>query len=208
MLGRSEMPMLGNNIMPMLGNNIMPMLGNDVIDLTEARALRKEHDERFLNRVFTTAERSCILGAIDPALALWMIWAAKESLFKIESRRDPSAIFAHQKILAPGLTEIALAGLGHLRVEHAGLRFEWEWTEDFLHCVVASAEWRGKVELGTDVRALALRIIGVPSAEIRREPGPVRPLAPIAFVAGRALPGIVSLSHDGRFVAAAVSKIL
>jgi hypothetical protein len=183
------------------------MLGNDVIDLAEARALCKERDERFLNRVFTAEERSCIAGAIDPALALWMIWAAKESLFKIESRRNPAAVFAHQKFRVPGLLEITFAANGPLHLELGELQFQWEWTEQFLHCVVASAGWSGTVEEGNDVRALALRMIGVKGAEIRREPGPVRALAPVAWLGNKALPGIVSLSHDGRFIAAAVSKI-
>ena len=182
------------------------MLGNDVIDLAEARSLGKESDGRFLARVFTEEEHACITRAKDPALALWMIWAAKESLFKIESRRDPSAIFAHRSFPVPGLGGIANAIGGSLRFEHGFLRFEWEWDAERLHCVVGSVAWEGGAELGECARTVALRLLKVPGAEIRREPGPVRPLAPVACVRGQVLPVIVSLSHDGRFAAAVISK--
>lgn len=187
----------------MPGSLSMPLLGNDVIDLREARAFQKERDQRFLARVFTGGERVRIAAAADPALVLWMIWAAKECLFKIASREDPRAVFAHRSFPVP---EFAEPTGGELKLRHEHLTYHWEWNEERLHCVVGSGTWENLAEEGTDTRALALRLLAIPGARIERFPGPVRPLAPVAMLGAAALPGIVSLSHDGRFAAAAITR--
>jgi phosphopantetheinyl transferase (holo-ACP synthase) len=181
----------------------MPCLGNDVVDLREARALAKENDERFLARIFTPAERACIQSARDPALTLWMIWAGKECLFKIASRENPRAIFAHRAFIVPTIEPSA----GHeLRFLQEGLTYHWEWNKERLHCVVGSGPWESAAEEGAETRALALRILAVPGARIVRHPGPGRDLAPVAQLGEYVLADLVSLSHDGRFAAAAILR--
>ncbi len=62
------------------------MLGNDVIDLdlvkTESDPLRKG----WLEKIFTAGERRWIFDSPDPDLAVWTLWAVKESAYKAHVR--------------------------------------------------------------------------------------------------------------------------
>ncbi|MGZ3650958.1 MAG: 4'-phosphopantetheinyl transferase superfamily protein [Bdellovibrionota bacterium] len=210
------------------------MLGNDVVDLALARESAKEEDSRFLARVFTTAEQECIHGAPDPALALWQIWSAKECLFKIVSRQNPAALFAHREYCPP--LSAALGRPAPLDLAESftwnrlQLRVSWDWNSQFLHCVVGLGAWESRVELcgreeprlsprelesahspeSRGVRCLAKRLLGEYTGrnfEIVREASSERRLAPVAYLSGESVAGpTISLSHDGQYIAAAVSN--
>jgi phosphopantetheine--protein transferase-like protein len=72
-------------------------IGNDVIDLTVPGSQGKEHDRRFLDRVFTPVEQARISSAPSPTAALWLCWAAKEAAYKALKKHDSSLIFAHRQ---------------------------------------------------------------------------------------------------------------
>lgn len=126
------------------------LLGNDIVDLKEA----PEASRRFLERVFAPAERECIAGARDPALALWMLWSGKESAFKIARKLRPEAVFAHRDYVFTDET-LALVGscdpLGEklsasLLYQQLQISLCWQWNRDYVHCV---AGWRaGEVFAG------------------------------------------------------------
>jgi phosphopantetheine--protein transferase-like protein len=61
-------------------------VGIDVVDLTTDRIRTRELGPRFLQRVFTEAERSRIESAPDPTAETWTLWAAKEAGFKVISK--------------------------------------------------------------------------------------------------------------------------
>lgn len=61
-------------------------VGIDVVDFTADRVRTRELGARFLDRVFTEAERSRIEGAPDPVPEIWALWAAKEAGFKVVSK--------------------------------------------------------------------------------------------------------------------------
>jgi len=61
-------------------------LGNDVVDLLHPGGGRRGRGARFLDRVCSPAEKEIILASSDPDLALWVHWAAKESIFKSASK--------------------------------------------------------------------------------------------------------------------------
>lgn len=60
-------------------------VGIDVVDCFEKRMRGKADDSRFVARVFTDRETDQIRNAADPDLVLWMMWAAKEAVFKAET---------------------------------------------------------------------------------------------------------------------------
>jgi len=52
---------------------------------------------RFVERVFTAAEREAIEGGADPDLEVWFGWAAKEAAYKVVSKvRGEAPIFVHR----------------------------------------------------------------------------------------------------------------
>jgi phosphopantetheine--protein transferase-like protein len=73
------------------------VVGNDVVDLSDPRCSEKHADARFLERVFTAAERRTIAVADEPDLMLWTLWAAKEAAFKALSKHlGAPPVFRHR----------------------------------------------------------------------------------------------------------------
>jgi len=226
------------------------LLGNDVVDRKETGAQDKHLDGRFVGRVFTFEEAAAIRQATDPTLALWMIWAAKESVFKVIRKLDPEVVFAHRDFF---VGEEFLARIGkaapsggrlNSRIVHKENDFALmlNWSEEFVHCL---AGWRRRGILHSEelealtavrietmtripcdlsareldsvhseesrqVRLLAKRLLGehheLHRAELVRERTLTRFLPPEVLDEGQPAVGIdLSLSHDGRFVAAAIT---
>jgi phosphopantetheinyl transferase (holo-ACP synthase) len=226
------------------------LLGNDVVDRKDPGAEGKHLDGRFLARVFTREEAICIREASEPSLALWMIWSAKESVFKVMSKLDPELIFSHrdfavgEEFLVRVLETAASQGRFDARITYKDDEFALllSWNDDYVHCL---AGWRRRGVLEAEelealtavrveqisphlgelsereldsvhspesrqVRLLAKRLLKehheLDGPELVRERGPRRFLPPTVQEKGLASPGIdLSLSHDGRFVAAAIT---
>ena len=70
------------------------LVGNDIIDLGDPESALDALHPRFAQRVFSDEERQRIARSPDPGATLWTLWAAKESAYKIEKKRDPAAIFS------------------------------------------------------------------------------------------------------------------
>lgn len=87
------------------------MVGNDVVDLDDPEAAVEGLNPRFDQRVFSSEERRRLETAGDAHVLRWILWAAKESAYKLAKRNDPETQFAHS------LFEVDLAeeGLGTVR---------------------------------------------------------------------------------------------
>ncbi|MGE5361951.1 MAG: 4'-phosphopantetheinyl transferase superfamily protein [Bacteroidales bacterium] len=220
-------------------------IGNDIVDLAEAGVAGKERDRRFLERVFTAAERAQILDAMAPTLALWKTWAAKEAAYKVACKIREKVIFAHHAF------EVVMERHeGLVRFEDLVVRVRWELQREYVHCVgqlvpdhadasrprglppengsrhhflsavahalqpldgsLTTAERASVHSLASErARLLARKITeqwGLGSAEIIRRWRTWGWSAPVLAREGRRVEGFdVSLSHDGRYVAAAVA---
>lgn len=209
--------------------NTRAWIGNDIVDLAEPGVAGKERDRRFLERVFTPAERAAILDAAAPTLALWKAWTAKETAFKVASKLRSRLVFRHQAF------EVAAAS-AQVRFEDLVIRVRWEAARDYIHCIgqLADAGWKqvSGVAHQDDETLDALLLTEAEQASVysmasararllarqltrRWDIQRVEVLrlwrtwgwsAPVLAEEGRRLAGFdVSLSHDGRFVAAALS---
>ena len=83
-------------------------MGNDVVDLREPRSPGQSEKSGFLHRVFTDAETAWIRkGAVgaDRDRRLWILWAAKETAFKVISKILGSPpVFIHRAFISePGV---------------------------------------------------------------------------------------------------------
>jgi phosphopantetheinyl transferase (holo-ACP synthase) len=190
------------------------MLGNDVVDLAAAAAPPRH--ERFDARAFCAAERDAIAASADSERMRWTFWAAKESAFKALSRSRRMTFVPRRFAVTPatGPSEPVW-----MHVAHAGrhVRVCVERCDRFLHAVawsnpdLAASTLRAAAHvddiaagstLSEAARALArVRIadalgLGASELEIARV-GRVPRLA----WRGAPLPGVLSLSHHGDFVA-------
>jgi phosphopantetheinyl transferase (holo-ACP synthase) len=201
---------------------MLDVVGNDVVDLADPQIAEHHRRERFLSRVCAADERTRIEAASD----LWALFAAKEAAYKALVKLGSSPGFAHRDIrVAPNLRTV------RWREHELNLRVSSD--EQHVHAVAWSAGVRWPItriacamsEYGVGgasrdpwedasgaVRALLRDLlateIGCAAGELRvvRQPmagawdgfGPPR-----VERQGSAIDADVTLSHDGRFVAAA-----
>lgn len=232
-----------------------PWVGNDIVDLAEPGVAGKEHDRRFMDRVFTPAERERILSAAAPTVALWKTWAAKETAFKIASKLRDGMVFSHRTFeVGPdageeGRRQGAPGSLSEwvgVRFEDLDIRVRWETARDYVHCVgqlvrgmdatagadaarrprqllagilhdsqalggvLTSAEQASVHSTASErARLLARRLMArwdLQGAEVVRLWRAWGWSPPVISHQGAPVAGFdVSLSHDGRFVAAALA---
>jgi phosphopantetheine--protein transferase-like protein len=207
-----------------------PWIGNDIVDLAEPGVAGKERDSRFVDRVFTPEERARILAAAAPTIELWKTWTAKEAAYKVASKIREKVVFAHRAFEVA----VEERHEAWVRFEDLVVRVRWEIERDYIHCVgelrgaaqtcvEAIANQRqllagaltpaehASVHSPASVRArlLARRLLeqwNLRGAEVLREWRTRGWGPPVLARQGEPLTGFdISLSHDGRFVAAALA---
>lgn len=200
------------------------LVGNDVVDLRVAENASVRERPRFLARVCDDAEQARVRAAALPVAALWALFAAKEAAYKVVTKLRPGAILAHRRfrvaadhdsIDADG-TRLALwldvdlsAGRVHALASTRALRplAVIEALCDDPARADAAAHGSGARRAVTHLVATRLEI-AVGELAIERLPcaGAWDGVGPPRLVRdGHPLDVDVSLSHDGRFVAAAAA---
>jgi phosphopantetheinyl transferase (holo-ACP synthase) len=188
------------------------LVGNDVVDLADAEIAEHHRRERFVARVCAPAERDRVRSAGD----LWTLFAAKEAAYKALVKLGHAPGFEHRAIVvAPDLGSVAWHG-------HR-LRLQIERDEQSVHAVA----WSGDLAPLAALRrpddgeeqaarrlacALAARTAGCEVSGLVVVRDPVAGAwdgygAPYVERAGLRLAVDVSLSHDGRYVAAAAVSL-
>jgi phosphopantetheinyl transferase (holo-ACP synthase) len=188
-----------------------PFVGNDVVDLADARAACAHRDRRFVERVCGADE---IVRAKSPR-ELWTLFAAKEAAYKALVKLGVDPGFRHRAIrvaadrqsVAYGDTRLALSVADGEEYVHA---FAWTGAGTPM-ARVAQNDGR-ETDEGSRARALLCAMVAAAIGCEADELAVVRDPAVGAWDGygpprvERASVGVgadVSLSHDGRFVAAA-----
>lgn len=206
-------------------------MGNDVIDLTDPENVGKSCDRRFCRRVFNNDELALISASSQPDTILWAIWAAKEAAYKVVSRIDNSVCSIPKKYpvaleaaaspmdAAVFLGGIVVSPLGEVFVrisaENGMLHAVAAETRETLARVIARVKTAQAHELDDDLSELARKILreeiarrlDCPFEELAVLKEKERPWAPYMVLRNIRLPVHVSLSHDGRFAAAAFDPL-
>jgi phosphopantetheinyl transferase (holo-ACP synthase) len=191
------------------------MLGNDVVDLADPETRPGGRHPRFDVRVFTREERAALAEAEDPERLRWSLWAAKEAAYKCLKKLAPGTCFSPLRFavqLEAGRVEcggrrlrLALFAEGDLL--HAVATDAADPERDVLCALAARPAGQDPDGASRAVRALAREAaaaqLGCRADEIEvwRE-GRLPRLRRLG--AQRELD--LSLSHHGRFLAAALEK--
>jgi len=69
------------------------LVGNDVVDLRDPENQPGAIHPRFDERVFTPVERARLTDEATAHRTRWLMWAAKESAFKVARKLDPGVRF-------------------------------------------------------------------------------------------------------------------
>jgi phosphopantetheinyl transferase (holo-ACP synthase) len=208
------------------------LVGNDVVDLRDPENQPSAIHPRFDERVFTPAERARLTDETTAHRTRWLMWAAKESAFKVARKLDGSVRFL------PRQFGVQLEGKARAVVRHAAGRFRVSFSgaEEWVHAIAERVDGIGRatpsegLELATPrgpsamiervrqgglttacpsvrVRAMARSVVG-PLFSIAPPEIEISTLAgvPVALWRGRRLPVDLSFSHHGRFLACAWSR--
>jgi len=126
------------------------MVGNDVVDLADADSRPGARHPRFDERAFAACERRWIAEAEAEEVARWILWAAKESAYKVAKRRDPATVFSPARFVVE--LDEALRG----RVRHRGDAYPVRVVVrgDCIHAV-AIAPGGSHADVIADVRGLS-----------------------------------------------------
>jgi phosphopantetheinyl transferase (holo-ACP synthase) len=186
------------------------VIGNDVVDLGDPETHPGAQHARFDERVFSDAEREALAASPDRVRLRWMLWAAKESAFKLAKKRDPRVHFAPRRF------EVTIASENIHWVRHEGLSLALrvEIRSGYVHVIARDEAAAGSVCVsgvepvrpGDDARATVRSLactrlsaaLGVAASQLSI---PRSATPPALRLRGVPLPLDVSLSHHGRFVA-------
>jgi hypothetical protein len=206
-----------------------------VIDLADPGKAGKSRDVRFISRVFTSGERDCIFRSSNPDETLWILWAGKEAAYKAAMKTDPGVCSIPRGYpVELGEENGRPFGVGTVQTPAGPVFLRVFSSGDALHVIgtdsspeslggivvdIASTEQMGAGPVPSDdeasflARELLLRRLSeclgrsVSEMEIRRLKGPRGLGPPCLRIHGKPSTLDISMSHDGRFVACAFSRL-
>lgn len=204
----------------------MPCVGNDVVDLKDASNAGKSGDSRFLKKILTDAEIEYVKNADNPDLALWSLWACKETAYKVMKKNFSGTAFIPRRwqiLLTKAHSDYSE---GEVQIsEKVGVHIRLFSSSHYIHCVgsdsldaldklIRNVETLPKEETNPSLfsrHCLAQSLANHFSLDLHqikikrnRQDGELQP--PQVCVDGKKTNIDVSLSHDGRFVACAFLK--
>ncbi len=194
----------------------LALVGNDIVDLGDPENHESFVRPGYVERVCSPAERRVIDAARDPERLFWCFFAAKEAAYKLLVKLGEEPGLSHKRIEVAG-------DLASSRYDEREMALSVEHGDGWVHalsCVGPAAPRFEVSELGPHARAsaagrelccrMAAAALGVSGAELSIERRPSA-AAYDGFepprLCDKGVPtGLdVSLSHDGRYVAAALA---
>lgn len=194
----------------------LALVGNDVVDLGDPENQESFARPGYVERVCTLAERRVIDASGDPERTFWCLFAGKEAAYKLLVKLGEEPGLAHRKI------EVA-ADLGSATYDERRMVLGVAHGDAWVHALASvgpAAPCFEVVELAPHSRAsaasrelacrMAATALGVASdrlsVERRPSPSSYDGFEPPRLCEDGTPTGLdVSLSHDGRFVAAALA---
>lgn len=178
------------------------------MDLEDPAALGKASNPRFLAKVCTSAEIETVLNAPNPHTTLWTLWAIKEACYKVAQKAKITQVF-NPKLFKCNFT----ANSWNCTYSETSFFVKVELSAQYVHAVALStASWdcvsqrvakNTSVNESEAVRELALLLL--------KEKGfkgcTITSLTPPQILQNGEILATcdVSLSHDGRFIAATIN---
>jgi phosphopantetheinyl transferase (holo-ACP synthase) len=210
----------------------LPCIANDLVDWKYPANAEKSRDLRYLKKILTDVEIEIVQKTGNQDAALWSLWACKETAYKALKKLSPDTLFQPRywsvELDRPG----SEYGSGKVVVPGKKPIFVRIYLSDaYVHCIgTDELSNLDKIVWGVDplppasdgididpsvfVRKCLLRrlansySLNIRNMEIRRAKQSRELLPPCLYLDDKKAPFDISLSHDGKFVAYALVKLL
>lgn len=195
------------------------MIGNDIIDLNELQRHPRSDQLRFRRKILAEPELDWLSSSGNAVLDIWKLWALKESAYKCYFQLTRRRFFSPRKFICQWETPAGNDPRRATVVTPIGwLQAEIDQTEDYIHALCSDeAERLAKAKV---------QLVALPERDARAQSGILRREA-LTWIAqhqghpagelswddaaghprvkrrGVLLPVSISLSHHGRWGAAA-----
>lgn len=113
------------------------MIGNDIVDFIQAQKESNWKRRGYLDKLFSPAEQSMILGDNQPDLMLWLLWSMKESAYKINSRRTGLHAFVPARLICDQLSLKERTASGSVCFEGNTYFTQSTFNADYVHTIAA-----------------------------------------------------------------------
>ncbi|GGB98018.1 4'-phosphopantetheinyl transferase family protein [Dyadobacter sediminis] len=107
------------------------MIGNDLVDLYCASIESNWKRKGFLDKLFTTSEKTQIRSGENPFLLVWKYWTMKEAAYKIYSRMTGIRSFAPVKLCCT----LGEHTFGTVQIDDLKFYTCTEMTENYIHTI-------------------------------------------------------------------------
>lgn len=103
------------------------MIGNDIIDRRAIKERSDQHWQRYRDKTMCEAEQHLLAEYREDQLDIWLAWAVKESVYKLEFQLNPERYFSPKAIKVLSLTK-AQGKFGTYPIQ-------LEWNNEYLHAL-------------------------------------------------------------------------
>lgn len=103
------------------------MIGNDIIDRSVIGERSQAHWAAVRAKTMTEAEQALLIEYRKEQLDIWLAWAIKESIYKLEYQLQPKRYFAPRAI--------QVLSLARARGKLGAYPIDLEWNTDYIHAV-------------------------------------------------------------------------
>lgn len=207
----------------------MILVGNDIIDLAETPE-KKHTQSKFMKRVFTASEQNFVKNHFvsQTETRLWMLWAAKETAYKLCSKLVESPTFIPRQYVITPLELKTQQGLFLAHSQHHQFDILITWNADFVHAIgtygstntqkdnfdkihyktsqTTSQDLSKAVRIDLKAAISKYYLFSISDISIIRDVKDNRMQPPILLVKKKLSNFDISLSHHGRWIAWAFSQ--
>jgi phosphopantetheinyl transferase (holo-ACP synthase) len=107
------------------------MIGNDIIDRQAIISRSGAHWERFREKTMSKSEQEILADFRKDQLDIWLAWAIKESVYKLEYQSHPKRYFAPKTI--------EVLSLQQARGKWGAYQVDIVWNTNYIHALAWTA---------------------------------------------------------------------
>jgi phosphopantetheinyl transferase (holo-ACP synthase) len=121
------------------------IIGNDLVDLNTPDAKNYPKKQRFIQRVLCDSEQEFYKGHQYYRTIFWILWSAKEAVYKIVKKFHQEAVFAHKLYVCEINFLSNEFASGFVTYNNLKYPVTFSITPNWVHCIATTSNHKGKI---------------------------------------------------------------